>query len=240
MKPLSYFAVTAQQVATHPVEAIKLEVTINANATAGLFLQIHDANATPAEAAVPLKVWPAAECGYKEFKRGELGLAVGLYICLSTTAGTKTLAVGGNDKMDILEVELQKPEEPTGTTYVGDLSSNVTGLQIWTEASGAAVRKKLISLEVDGTGLNAAAFIMFFAVDNPAEGTVPLMTLPLADNQKRTGANALKFGNAGRDMASADANGTYHYGCTVVVSSTTGTLTTIAGGQTVFIKGEYK
>jgi hypothetical protein len=238
MKPLTYFSVAAQQVATHPVEVDKLEVTLNAAATAGLYLQIHDTNQTPAEGAVPLRSWLAAECAYKEFKRAALTLNVGLYICLSSTAATKTLAVGGSDLMDILEVELLNPEEPTGTTYVGDTSTGVTSRQIWSEAAGAT-RKRLYSLEVDGTGLSAAAYIMLFAKDSPANGDKPVFTWPLADNQVRTGANALRFGRQGIDVSAADTDGTYHYGCTVAISSTPGTLTTIVA-QTATIKGEYK
>lgn len=70
MKTLSYFAVTTQQVTTHAAALLKLEATINASATTGLYLQIHDSAAAPAAGAVPLKSWLASECGYKEFKRG--------------------------------------------------------------------------------------------------------------------------------------------------------------------------
>lgn len=236
MKPLSYFAQTAQQVTLHPVEVLKLEATLNAAATAGLYLQIHDANAAPADGAVPVKCWPASECQYKEFKRGELTLAVGCYICLSTTAATKTLAGGGSDTMDILEVELFYPEYPVSTSFAGDLVSNVTRLQVWADAAGP---KKLIALEIDGTGLNANAFIQIFAKDAPANGDLPLMEFPIKDNQKLTAGNALKFGNDGASFKSLLDDGTIHDGLTVVLSSTAGVLTEIVG-QTVNIKAEYK
>jgi hypothetical protein len=235
MKPLEYFAIKGQVVSTHPVSVIKLEMTPNASITDGLFLQIHDAAASPATGAVPVKVWPAAECGYKEFKRGELVLSVGCFICLSTTAATKTGANGVSDLMNILQVELSDPERPTGTTVVGDLTSPVTGLQVWADAAGP---KKLIHLEVDGTNLTATCYIQLFAVDSPADGIAPLMTLrKITAGQVLTGASGLYFGEKGRDVQSVDSTGGLHDGCTIKISTTPSVLTTT--GDTARIQAEY-
>ena len=241
MKTLPYFAIAAQVVATHPVAVLKLEVTLNSSATAGLYCQVHDAIAAPANGAVPLKSWPAGECAFKEFEMGHLQLTQGLYICLSTTAATKTLAAGGSDLMDALNVELSDPEIPTGTTLVGDLTTPVAGLQVWTEAAGATARKALIALEVDGTNLTTAQqYVQIFAQDTVATGDKPIIMFPIAVGGVLTGANALRFGIGGRDIYSRDSDTpfTARLGCTVKISSTKSTFTACTG--TAAIRAEYK
>jgi hypothetical protein len=233
MKPLSYFAVASQQVATHPVGVLKLEATLNASATAGLFLQLHDSSTVPADGAVPIKCWPAAECGYKEFKMGEIQLTAGLYACLSTTAATKTLAVGGSDKLDILAVELTDPETPSGMTVVGDKTSPVTGLQVWADSAGPFC---LLNVEVGILLLGADSFLQIFATDSPAEGAVPLESLPIKSGEPYLPIK-FNFGETGRNVFSIDANGN-HDGCTLKVSSTGNILTTIA--STVTLRAEYR
>lgn len=231
MKPLNYFAVAAQQVATHPVALLKLEATLNSSAAAGLFLQIHNSAVVPAEGAAPFKCWTAAECAYKEFKRGELNLPLGCYICLSTTSATKTLSA---DLCDVLSVELTDPETPTGTTAAGDLTTSVTGLQVWADAAGP---KRLIALEVNGAGLSTVCYLQLFAKDSPANGDVPVHEIKIAATANLTGANGLRFGANGRDMFSIDANGA-HDGCTVKISTTPGVLTLTT--DSAKIKAEYK
>lgn len=230
MKPSNFYAVTAQVAATHPMLMLKLESTLNAAATAGLFLQIHDSAVAAAEGAAPLKVWPAAECGYKEFKRGDLTLALGCYVCLSTTSATKTLAVGANDKLDILELEFSDPERPAGTSFAGDLVSNVTGLAVWLDAAGP---KKLLALEVDGTNLTTTCYVQLFGKDAPVNGDVPVGQYTIAATAVKTGADAWRFGETGRDVTDG-----VHDGCAVRISTTPGVLTLT--GDSARIKAEYK
>lgn len=244
MKPVSYFAVTGQQVATHPVKVIKLEATLNASATAGLYLLVHDSIVTPAEGAAPLKSWPAIECGYKEFELGELVLNAGLYVCLSTTAATKTLATGGSDKCDILNIELTDPEQPTGTSTAGDLTTACKGLLVWADGSPHATPNsakgphRLLRVEVDNSG-GAASYLMLFAGDSPANGDKPIDQFKLAAATNYLGGSAFTFGKIGRDVFSQDSSGVNHDGCTLKVSSTAGTLTLISGND-VKLKAEYK
>lgn len=224
MKQLPYYAVTAQQVATHPVKLLKLEATLNASATAGLFLQLHDSNTTPADGQAPLKCWPAAECGFKEFEMGELVFSSGLYLCLSTTAATKTLATGGSDLIDILNVELIDPEAPTGTSIAGDRTTTVAALTVWADGAGP---KKLMAIEFWGTG-----YLMLFA-KSPSNGDIPLATFTPA-----IGWNYWNFGANGRDVFSQDADGTNRNGCYLAASNTADTFTAAASNK--YIKAEYK
>jgi hypothetical protein len=132
-------------------------------------------------------------------------------------------------------VETTDPEFPTGTSYAGNLTSNVQSLQVWADASGP---KKLVALEVDGSGLSGPAFIMLFATDSPANGAVPVDQFSIAQGAVLTGTKKLFFGsNPGRDMYSKDTAGTDHKGCTVAISTTAGKLTLTA--DNLKIKAEY-
>jgi len=226
MKPLSYFAVASQQVATHPVKLLKLEATLNASATEGLFLQLHDSNATPANAAVPIKSWPAAECGFKEFEMGELVFAAGMFLALSTTAGTYTQAGGGSDLVDILNVELINAEEPTGTTIVGDKTTLVNNLEVWADGAGP---KKLIAATVTGF---PGRYLQLFAA-SPSANDIPLAVWELAE----TPFTELRFGSIGRDVFSVDASGERN-GCYLVIS--TDATKYVAAPEANAIQAEYK
>ena len=239
MKSFEFFGGTSQQVTQHPIEIVKIECTIIAAASSTLYFQIHDAKSVPADGAVPLRCWPCAEMAYKEFKTdGPLGLLVGLYVCLSTTSATKTLATGNT--YDLLCVEQARPENIIGANFIGDLVTPVNNLVVWTEHYAVTTKRlKLYSLEVDGTNLTAPAFIMLFALDTPTNGTKPLMQWPLAVGQVLTLQAARYFGPNGFDPQYSDSSNQWHYGCNIQISSTTGVLTLNTNG-TVCIRAEYK
>ena len=233
MKPLPYFSINNWQITTHRAALLKLEATLNANANATLYLQIHDTIIAPAAGAVPLKSWPAAECGFKEFELGELRVNAGLFIGLSSTSATYTAAAGANDKCDILNIELIDPETPTGTGTYGDLSNNRQSLQVWPDLAGP---KKLLQVEVDNTG-NGLKYLMLFAYDTPQNGDKPIDQFTIKAGEVKTGSAALSFGSSGRSVFSKDSAGVEHDGCTLVMSDTTGTLT--QSSANFKIKAEY-
>lgn len=235
MKPITSFNAAVAQVATHPVQLLKVEARGGDSAAAtGLFLQIHDSSVTPAVAAVPKKAWPISTSGefYKEFKNGEFNLTAGCFVGVSTTEATYT-ASSGNDKFAMLSVELSDPEQQAQSS-AGDLTTAVTGLQVWSEAAGAAGAKRLLRLEVDGTNLTAATtqYIMLFGTDTVNPGDSPMMQFTIAAGAVKTGAAALVFGELGREISNTNK------GCTVKISSTTDTYTAASG--TARIKAEYK
>ena len=245
MTPKISFQVQAAQVTTHANEILKLEWRAGDSAAAsGLFLQLWDTETGPGAAnAVLKKAYPmigGAGAGpgaydYKEFKpgEGEMEFSMGVWVGVSTTEATYTAATG-NDKFAMVSVELRRAEQPTGTTYVGDFTTAVGLLQVWSQATGAANRQKLVSLEVDGTNLNAAdKWLMVFAKDNPATGDVPLLIRSLVPGTVYTGVNALRFGQHGTDVLQNES-GTYVYGCTVAISSTAGSYTAALGTATIY------
>jgi len=238
MQPVSYFSKTSQQVSKHPVGLVKLESTANTGATATLFVQIHDSSVVPAEGSVPVKSWPIAECGYKEFKKGELRLTQGLYVCLSSTRTTKTLAVGGSDLLDVLSLELFDPEKPTGTTIAGDETTAVASRTPWVTASGP---KRLIEVVVNDSAnalttetTAAPVYLLGFARDAaPATEVYPVFSRLVKFGVR----NVFQFGNDGFEMRHRQV-GVDYIGCKLILSTTqlsSGTLTTGCP-----IKVEYK
>ena len=250
MKPINNFSISGAQIAQHAVLILKVEGYFRASTTIS-WLQVHDNNATPATGAVPLKEWPvyATTEFYKEFKHGDLTCNLGCYAGLSTTEGTYTAST---DTMDV-SVELSSPELPAHVSYAGDLTTAVTGLQVWAEAAGAAARQSLVALEVDGTNLTGGPqFIMLFATDTVNVGDSPVngAIFPIASGQVRTSENKLTFGEFGRQIFSIDGEpndqgtgggavpGAKRLGCTVKISSTP--LTYAPGNGTAAIKAEYR
>jgi hypothetical protein len=234
-----------KQVATRGVDILKVEWRGgDAAAATGLFLQVHNSAVTPTTGASPVAgcSWPLATSteGYKDFKGGELRCPQGCFVGVSTTEATWTAAVT-NDKFANLRVELDKPQYPAASAIstAGDLTSAVTGLAVWSEATGAANPKQLLTLEVDGTNLAAGAYIMLFATDSPQNGDTPVLQKSIAQAATLTKAagKALEFGPDGRSVASRDTD--LHQGCSVAISSTAETLTTIVSGS-CRIKAWYK
>ncbi|MDE2098690.1 MAG: hypothetical protein KGL39_15660 [Patescibacteria group bacterium] len=239
MIPQNFFNVSNAQVAKHDGIAVKIEGFYR-SATAQAWLQVFDTNAAPANGTVPLKqeLINGTSPFYFEFKRGDLVFYLGCFVGISSTEGTYTASA---DVMD-LSVELSDPDLPASVSYAGDLTSPVTGLQVWTEAAGLAARKSLVALEVDGTNLTTATqFIMLFATDavNPGDFPISGGIFPIGVGQVLTGESKLNFGEFGRQIFSLDADAkTQRLGLTVKISSTPGTYT--AANGTARIKAEYR
>lgn len=234
-----------KQVATRAVDILKVEWRGgDAAASSGLFLQVHNSAVTPATGAVPVAgcSWPMATSseGYKDFKQGELNCPQGCFVGVSTTEATWTAAVT-NDKFANLRVELDKPQIPPAAALstAGDLTSAVTGLSVWSEATGAATPKQLVTLEVDGTNLAADAYIMLFATDTPANGDKPVFqkAIAMAATLTKAAGKALEFGPTGRAIEAIDT--ALRQGCRVRISSTANILTLIVAGS-CRIKAWYK
>ena len=231
MNPVSYFGDTGKQVTEHPVGLVKLEATANASANSAYFVQIHDSAVVPAEGVAPLKSWPIAEVGYKEFKRGELRLSKGLYVCISSTAATKTLAVGVNDKFDVLSLELFDPDKPTGTSFSGDETNDQVSITPWVTASGP---KKLIEVVVNDTEAFLAddCFLVLFPDDETATG------VPLKSFQVRAGVrNVFNFGLDGIEPRQIKS-GVEYVGCFLGLSTSAEVFDDVGTGCP--IKAEYK
>lgn len=201
MKSLSYFAVTDQVVATHPVHVLKIE-GVFLGATTDQFLQVHDSRTAPAANAVPLKQWPIQQGSpfFQTFSAGELALANGLYVCVSTTDGTYTLS---SDDMD-LSVELTDPEQPSGTSVANNTGSHAS-MQVWATGAGPKTLLRLTVKETNGTD----GYIFVFA-DND---TIPVKYLGKVN---ASSTREFNFG-AGFVPFRTDGNGAQKNGCSIIV-----------------------
>lgn len=231
MKNLPYWAKASQQVATHSVNVIKIE-WVAGTITSNKWLQVHDSATTPAEAAVPLKSFKLSSDSpdYKEFKSGELNLANGLYLCVSSTDATKTL---DTDQVSSVFVELKDPEVPAGVSVAGDLTTGRETLQVWAEASGP---KKLMGFRVTFTSGNAGApvFLQVHCADTPTSATIVAVMNEASIND--TTVKTYWFG----DGLSAQklVSGVTKKGCTIAASST-GSTYTAWGSNVLAIRAEY-
>lgn len=234
-----YTDVTAvsKQITIEPIEILKIQVrpTTAAAATA-TFCQIWDTQYGPSDPSATLKkVFPIVGGGGSgqpvEFTENynpgddELELRLGLFVGISSTESTYTAVTAGNGYA-LLYVEGRRQEQPlsAGVTTTGDMSSNVTGLQVWSESSGASTKQKLLQVEVDTTNLTGTAkqWLMIFGKDTVNTGDLPQsspITLTPGSAGKLIGLFAKRFGTYGRGVGVND-NGTYRYGCTLKISST--------------------
>lgn len=238
MIPVTAIATASKQVATHSVSVLRVRGNFNGSGNA--WLQFFNTVSTPADTSVPVLApipLNATSPFFAEFEIGAAWFSLGCYVCVSTTQGTKTLST---DTMDIT-IEMDAAEINYGTTLVGDLTTAVSGLQVWSEATGVSARKHLLSMEVDATNLTGTAnqFIMLFATDTVNTGDSPLqnMIFPIAPGTVNTLENGYHFGEMCRDMQSYDGTN-WHYGCTIKISSTASTYT--ASNGTCAIRAEYK
>jgi hypothetical protein len=238
MKVLTYFDVATQQVTTHPTNVLKVEGFFRGS-TSDQWLQLFDSATAPVADTVPLKSWPITQTTefYKEFKNGELHLSKGLYLGVSTVEGSFTVS---GDHVD-LSVELDKAEEPSGTTLVGDLTSNVLHLDVWTEAAGASAPKRLVSFEVDHLNASLDNYVMLFGrvFANITAGNKPLTEWKVIHGVAYTidSGAPFYFGKDGRDVVQQIA-GVNYSGCCILMSSTPTVYT--AASDVIHIKAEYK
>ena len=209
MQPVNYYTVTSQQVTKHPTGVIKLEATPTSGAVATQWLQIHDSAVVPAEDSVPVKSWPLYECGYKEFKRGELRLSKGLYICISSTADVKTLT-GVTDTVALLQVELWEPDSPTGTTYAGDETTTVTNRTLWNNASGPQALLEVIVNDTGASLVEDYPKLLVYALTASTEILVQVVPI------KKATRNVVNFGKDGLVPRKVGASGV-GVGCSVVL-----------------------
>lgn len=237
MKALSYFNQTAQQVSTHRCGVVKIEAQANPSATTGLYFQVHDSVTTPANGVAPLKCWPLEEMGYKEFELHELRVATGLYVCLSTTYATKTLATGGNDNMLTLQVELQEAAKPETVETAGDFTTTTrASLDVWTDDPTDVHRLHFVRVKFTGY----AGYLHLFA--RPDQLSKPVATFGPAELTDEGYVLRLHFGEHGRKVFQSGGVTAYRAGGLEHTYAAPANACTLRPSQTVenaFDEGNY-
>lgn len=145
------------------------------------FLQLHDTKTTPANAAVPLRVWPIY--GTAPFGEGftvqPIATSVGATFVVSSTANTYTASA---ETVDIF-VDGSCVYDDSGTTVVGDYTSGLANAELWATTPGG---HRLLRLEFTAlTAFGAALYAKIYATSSPAAGQLPLASLTLTNNTSR-------------------------------------------------------
>ena len=253
MNSIITFNTISKQFSKHESELLKLEFDVNASAASTVYVQIHDfpqpadlaaGRTAPAAGSVPIKSWPTPPGAidvYKEFKRGDLSLTYGLFVCVSTTQATLTIGTG-NNKFDSVAAELISADV-VGTEVN---SQSAPDQEVWTGATEhRLVRCACVNLE------NGIRWLMLFhknASGIAAGGDTPIMQWQLAATGDSGGADIklVSFGGVGNnnlegvDLGVPDpATITAHKGCTFGLSTTQYTYTpTLDVGANFYV--EYK
>jgi len=119
------------QVSTLPISVLKVNGYFRGS-TADRWLQIFDSCVAPVNPAVPMYEYPISQTSpfYCEFKNGELHLTEGLFVGVSTTEGTWTTST------DTMDVTVETDFKPVTTTIVGDKTTTVQTVAVWSQAAG--------------------------------------------------------------------------------------------------------
>jgi hypothetical protein len=217
-------AVSAVTIHTAPSRITKIHgFKIAAN---DRFLQLHDTKATPAAAAVPLRVWPiygTAPFG-EGFIQDGVQLQYGCTLVVSTTANTYTASAETVD----LFVNGASVWDNTGVSTIGDYTTLDEVLQVWAEAAGP---KNLVRLEVtDAIGLEV--YVQIHASDVPAtDKIVESFVLPA------NGTLDLFFGDG--LVPIRQIAGVLYNGCTIAISFTPATYSPTVSAD-YYMKATYR
>ncbi len=156
----------------------------------------------------------------------ELTLAVS-----STNVNYTALTNAGVDATVIVETDF-----PVGsnTTLVGDLSTGVNSRAIWSEASGASAKKRLLRVDVKN---NAAVTIQYFV--SALDSTAPVNSTMAGPFEVVAGATGSRyFGRDGyRPLEIVD--GVSKFGCTVYFSDDQTPPYGFPGSTDINVRGIY-
>lgn len=211
MIPNTSLNVSSAQVSRLPIQISQIEGYFKGGTNA--WIQVFDSCIAPAAGAVP--VWEMSLTATSQFQEtlqiARLALYEGCYIGVSSTEGTWTAS---GSTMD-MTVWTDMPV--VSTNAVGDKTTSVTSLAVWTEATGVASAKKLYQLivtELDGVD----SFVFVYADDAPVQVNpgIVLCQHPLLANS----TVKLLFGDGLRPI-SKSVSGTQRQGCFVAVGYTT-------------------
>lgn len=195
--------------------------------TANRWLQLHDAKSTPADTAVPLRVWPLYTTAPfdQNFQNDPIHLTTGCVLVVSSTQATLTISA---DTMD-LYVNGESVVDSTGVSTAGDYSTLDEVLQVWADNAGP---KRLLRLEVFNYGGGSADYVQIHAGDTPdTDKIVAVFPAPWPDASIN-----LLFG--GGFLPKRIISGVTYNGCTVAMSSERLTYSPL-GGAEYYIKATY-
>lgn len=211
-------------VRTHACGILKIEVDAPDTVT-NFYLQVYDSPYAPAIGAVPKKSWPASQVGYKEFSAGELELANGCWVGLSTTENTYTAQA---TTFGTVQIEFTQPDLPASVTTTTTLTNDQS--QVW---SDSATGRSIYQCRIKAGTITTVAYALFISTNAGETKTFLFAVHKLTANQ----LNVISFGQGGEAVYNV-VDGSPCRGCAVLISSSpTGYVAT---GDTFDIYTDYK
>lgn len=194
------------QFRVHPCQVMKLEVSSNGADLGTTYIQIHDSPITPATGAIPVKMWPAAECAYKEFKNGELNLTKGCFVGLSSVPNSFTLAA---TTIGTVQAEFTEPDVPLSVTTASALAA--TSLDVWTDGNPHILQQIRINA---GTIADTNTYAQVWVNDGGSNSAQLVGSLPLVASQ----LNIFSFGLPSHFIPQQFVAGVSCLNCTIKIS----------------------
>jgi hypothetical protein len=203
------------------------------NEATNKYIQLHETPPLTAAGLVPANQAPNVKSFYAPGSNGfdyEFGSGISLAeltIAISTTEVNFT-DPGASHGLD-MTVELDTVfDVRSGDKIAGDLTTGRNSLQVWTNTSGP---QKLLRVDYANVESNNV-YLQVFAIDSPPNGTKPIMQGPQDTDQSGL-TQSLNFGDNGiipssGAMVAATGFNT-NKGCTLALSTTSGSLTIITG-----------
>ncbi len=193
-----------------------LGLQVTSSYASARWLQLFSASAIPTDTSVPLmSIRVLANATNIPVQLPINGLPVaepGLTIVASSTEGTLTKDVSAT--MDIIAlVEDWEPFTPTNPTdtSVGDLTTSVTSLQVWAEASGPKRLKRITCI-----GAGSDKYLTAYTVDSPISASRLVWSILIPGGKELD----LYFGRGGFSPIDARTDGS-HVGLTIFVADNT-------------------
>lgn len=212
--PFKAFGVSLVQASSSPCGLLSIDGFYNG--PGGEFLQLHNSPSTPAAGSVPVKSFYLALPGTLPSifaALATLDYSMGLFIGISSTSGTYTASAS---VMDIFG-DITNVEPVPNYSESGDTATAIAALSVWTTANGPKFIHNIVATNATG---GATQYLQLHVTDSPSNGDTALRSWALVDGTTKT----ISFG---RDGFSPRVGG--NKGCRLVVSSTPGVLTTVAG-----------
>ena len=208
MIPNTNYNISSVQISALPIKVRQIEGYHKGSSAA--WLQVFDSCIAPAAGAVPIYQLPLnATAQFAEtLQVDDVHFYEGVFVGISSTEGTWTASA---NTMDLI---IFTDTTPLATNAVGDKTTAVNTLQVWSQATGAASAKKLYQLIVKEL-LGQTQYIYIASTDSLTSQPNFLAVLPANSVVKYL------FGDGLRPFSKVLPS-TTNQGCTVWVSTASG------------------
>lgn len=208
MIPNTSYNVASVQVSALPIRLTQIEGYFKGGA--GAWLQVHDSCVAPAAGAVPIYEMPLnATSQFQEtLQVCSLAFMEGVFVGVSSTEGTYTASASTMDITVFTDMKV------LSTNAVGDKTTTVNTLQVWSVATGAASAKKLYQLIITEK-LGLTQYVYIASTDTLTSQPNFLTVLPANATVKYL------FGDGLRPFSNVLPS-TTKQGCTIWVSTASG------------------